>query len=164
MHNGAAAELRAEGPSVLAACSAGAGGRTRGVLRRGPVQPGACARLNARADRCADAFFAHPCPARCYALAGLIHPAFSCHQLPCILIGYHLGDVLPYALKNNVSVIIKYPIIPPFEAQGSYIATENEPIGELLNDFFPFGIESNSLESHFVHDAFHIPRELCARW
>jgi hypothetical protein len=46
MHNGAAAELRAEGPSVLAACSAGAGGRTRGVLRRGPVQPGACARLN----------------------------------------------------------------------------------------------------------------------
>jgi len=46
--NGAAAELRAEGPSVLAACSAGAGGRTRRVLRRGPVQPGACARLNAK--------------------------------------------------------------------------------------------------------------------
>jgi hypothetical protein len=46
--NGAAAELRAEGPSVLAACSAGAGGRTRGGLRRGPVQPGACARLTAR--------------------------------------------------------------------------------------------------------------------
>ena len=46
--NGAAAERRAEGPSVLAACSAGAGGRIRGVLRRGPVQPGACARLNAR--------------------------------------------------------------------------------------------------------------------
>ena len=43
---GAAAELRAEGPSVPAACSPGAGGRTRGGLRRGPVQPGACARLN----------------------------------------------------------------------------------------------------------------------
>jgi hypothetical protein len=41
MHNGAAAELRAEGPSVLAACSAGAGGRTRGVLRRGPAFTGA---------------------------------------------------------------------------------------------------------------------------
>ena len=30
--NGAAAERRAEGPSVLAACSAGVGGRTRGPL------------------------------------------------------------------------------------------------------------------------------------
>jgi hypothetical protein len=38
---GPAAELRAEGPSVLAACSAGAGGRTRGGLRRGRVPPGA---------------------------------------------------------------------------------------------------------------------------
>jgi len=49
--NGTAAERRAEGPSVLAACSAGAGGRTRGGLRRGPVQPGACARLNEKAHR-----------------------------------------------------------------------------------------------------------------
>jgi hypothetical protein len=52
-YNGAAAELRAEGPSVLAACSAGAGGRTRGALRRGPVQPGACARLNGKVTRVA---------------------------------------------------------------------------------------------------------------
>jgi hypothetical protein len=51
--NGAAAQLRAEGPSVLAASSAGAGSRTRGVLRRGPVQPGACARLNAPHNRLA---------------------------------------------------------------------------------------------------------------
>ena len=54
--NGAAAELRAEGPSVLAACSAGADDRTRGVLRRGPVQPGACARLNVKREpRCFSA-------------------------------------------------------------------------------------------------------------
>ena len=53
-YNGAAAELRAEGPSVLAACSAGAGGRTRGALRRGPVQPGACVRLNGKLTCAAD--------------------------------------------------------------------------------------------------------------
>ena len=42
--NGAAAELRAEGPSVLAACSAGAGSRTHGGSPEArfigdPVQP-----------------------------------------------------------------------------------------------------------------------------
>jgi hypothetical protein len=52
------------------------------------------ASINGQAYRGSGAFLAYPRPTRCDALAGLVYPVISCHQLPRVLVCDLGGDFL----------------------------------------------------------------------